>query len=516
MSVSYTDLLGFVQSLTPTWYKPQHVNLALLLNALLKRPVLSPSELAREYPRPDQPLHGRLKRLDRFLDNPHLDEAALFVRWLQLSYRLGEDMPDPEDARPILPILLDTTYFEPFALLLASVPCGSRGLPVALTTYHRRQLQACFPAKSSWPRADQPVPSARRRGQPAAPASAVATEFLSQNLIEQELMEYLLTMISPGLHPVLVADRGFARASLFSWLDTHACDFVIRFDAETHIRVPEPFAAGGPSQGSPMQVLNLQPGQRIWCPQAWYGAEDQVPIRLLAVWEKGYKEPWYLATHLASASQTETLYRWRMRLECTNRDEKTGVVLREGGDDHDLTHLLHLHRLLLALATAEWLCALTGLQAWHDLPNGFDPARPAMPDARSEPQLIAVPTPESASPTPSAALPVGSVSSPAPPPAPPSAPDHADILDEGPSAPPPVLPHRGTVLKPPQWMRRFTAWGHLSYVRLGLEVLRAADLGHIVKRLVRWLGVYLQPWTPFWRSWQIRYRRKHWWSDYST
>lgn len=25
-----------------------------------------------------------------------------------------------------------------------------------------------------------------------------------------------------------------------------------------------------------------------------------------------------------------------MRLECANRDEKTGVILREGGDDHDL------------------------------------------------------------------------------------------------------------------------------------------------------------------------------------
>jgi hypothetical protein len=40
-----------------------------------------------------------------------------------------------------------------------------------------------------------------------------------------------------------------------------------------------------------------------------------------------------------------------MRLECTNRDEKTGAILRQGGDKHALSSLHHLHRLLLALAT---------------------------------------------------------------------------------------------------------------------------------------------------------------------
>lgn len=103
-------------------------------------------------------------------------------------------------------------------------------------------------------------------------------------------------------------------------------------------------------------MLGLRPGQRIWCPEAYYNKEDQVPISLLAVWDPDQKEPWYIATSLTFApfafvetpEQTETVYRWRMRLECANRDEKTGVTLREGGDQHALTSVLHLHRLLLA------------------------------------------------------------------------------------------------------------------------------------------------------------------------
>ena len=74
-----------------------------------------------------------------------------------------------------------------------------------------------------------------------------------------------------------------------------------------------------------------------------------------------------------------------------------------------------------------------------------------------------------------------------------------------------MLPHRGRIPPVPTWMRRFTARGHLSYVRLGLEVLRAPDAHGIVQRLVLWLAHYLWPHTPLWRPWQLRYRRRQGW-----
>ena len=88
-----------------------------------------------------------------------------------------------------------------------------------------------------------------------------------------------------------------------------------------------------------------------------------------------------------------------------------------------------------------------------------------------------------------------------------------DLLDLGPSLPPPVLPHRGPTPPLPRWLRRFATRGWLSYIRLGLEVLRAPDLRWLVRRAVRWLGLYLWTATPLWRPWQTRYRRLHWWPD---
>src|SRR5947209_7010122 len=114
-----------------------------------------------------------------------------------------------------------------------------------------------------------------------------------------------------------------------------------------------------------------------------------------------------------------------MRIETANRDEKTGVLLREGGDAQALLLLLHLHRLRLALCTAHWLCALTGLQALHAL----GAAAPAVPLA----------------------------------PAPPDRPPPGPLLEQGPARPPPVQPHRGPQPKLAAWEKRFAARGQLSY-----------------------------------------------------
>jgi hypothetical protein len=468
MDLAYGDLCYFIQQLTPTWRKTQHRNLTLLVQALMARPSLCLSNLARAYPEPHQPLHGRLKRLTRFLDNPRLDELALSVRWLTLAYRLGVQLPSVDPAAQLLvPILLDTTYFEPYAALIAAVPCGSRALPLALTTYHRRTLEACFPPREHWP--ETPCPARGGRFQPHQPAASQVQSFLSQNRIEEHLIDLVWHLLSPALQGVLVADRGFARASLLQRLRQQERDFVIRIDADTHVRLD-------PAQPSCRvdQALALRRGEQRWHLGATYHQEQQVPVNLLAVWDHDQEEPWYLATSLERAAWTEQLYRWRMRLECANRDEKTGVLLREGGDDHALTNLLHLHRLLVGLCVAEWLCALVGLQAYRDLPSPQESPSPLE-----------------------------------------SAPPHSSlpVLDQGPSQPPPVLPHRGPTPKLPPWMRRFAVRGHLSYVRLGWEVLQASDLRYILRRLAHWLGLYLWPWTPLWRPWQVRYRLTAWWAN---
>lgn len=453
---AYSEMVRFVQQVAPTWRKPQQEMLAQVMSALVERPSLCETEIARGLPdgahsQAPQSLHGRLKRLERFLANPRLDEVAIFQRWSLLSCHFGETVMMGEHA--LLPVLLDTTYFASFAALVASVPCGGRGLPIALTTYHREQLVACFPVRERWPRDAHAPCIPVSKGQKPSPASAQASTWLSQNLIEEELLDYLWSFLPVA--GVIVADRGFARASLFRFLQRRQRHFAIRFKADTWITVPD--GRSGPAA----DLLALRPGHRRWVAHCAYGKEEQVPVSVLGVWEKGQREPWYIATDLPDPHSTETLYRWRMRIESGNRDEKSGVLLREGGDRHRLTSALHLHRLLLADGCLHWFTALVGLQALHDLAN----ASPPSPD----------PSPH------------------------------------GPADPPPVVPHRGKTAKPPPWLRRFVARGPLSYVRLGMEVLRAPDLRPILIHLVRWLAHYLSPWAPLWRPWQLRYRHLHWW-----
>lgn len=457
MMQAYSEIVTFVQQLAPTWRKRQQEMLAQVMSALVERPSLCKSELARGLPdgrhgHAPQSLHGRLKRLERFTGNPRLDEVALFRRCSLLSCRFGETVYWGE--QPLLPILLDTTYFEPFAALVASVPCGARGLPIAFTTYHRAALVACFPARARWP-CEAHAPSVPiGTGQPPLPASAQESTWPSQNLIEEELLDYLWSFLPIG--GVIAADRGFARASLFRWLQHRQRHFAIRFKGDTWISVE---GRSGPAT----EVVALHPGQRRWVPRCLYSKEEEVPLAVLALWEKGQCEPWYIATDLPDPNSTEILYRWRMRIESGNRDEKRGVLLREGGDQHRLTRALHLHRLLLADFCLHWLTALVGLQALHDLPQAADD--------------LPVPTPAS---------------------------------QREPADPPPAVPHRGVTPKAPIWMRRFVARGPLSYIRLGMEVLRAPDLLPILHHLLQWLTCYLRPWLPLWRPSQIRYRRLHW------
>jgi MFS family permease len=80
------------------------------------------------------------------------------------------------------------------------------------------------------------------------------------------------------------------------------------------------------------------------------------------------------------------------------------------------------------------------------------------------------------------------------------------VTDRAPSRPPPGAPLVDEALRrpgPPQ----------LSYIRLGLEVLQAADLRFVVRHLVQSLAAYLRPWLPPWSPSQLRYRFLSWWTD---
>jgi hypothetical protein len=171
----YPDMLQFIKFLAPLWRKTRLVNLALLASAILSRRSLNLSELARAYPSPEKHCY-RLKRLWRLLENRDLDFSPTGNSFTTLSYSI--------DTSPglLLPLLMDTTYLEPYAVDSISVPRGGRALPIAWRTYRHKFTETK----------------------------------LSQNQLEEGLISQCLEQVATGIQAI--ADRGFGRASLFHFL----------------------------------------------------------------------------------------------------------------------------------------------------------------------------------------------------------------------------------------------------------------------------------------------------------
>lgn len=317
--VWYAQLGQFIQALCPRWRVTQQRNLALLAHALLVRRRLTITDLARAFPCPPQPKvpqpkHGllhRVKRLWRFLAHPALDETTLRAALARLACSACRS------PGPWLPLLVDLTYFDPFAVFAVTIPHGGRALPVAWRAF-RRDLA----------------------GEPVA----------SQNHLVAAALRALLQALPDGLAPVLVADREFARASFFRFCRANRAQFVVRVDALTWV--------SHPSYTGPLGRLPLRPGgRRHWLPDARYGKAEREPVHLLAVWTPGQREPWFLASDLADPRAVERWERKRMKVEHGFRDWKHTLRLR-GRPRVRLAR--HLERLLLGVVVLSWSLCLLG------------------------------------------------------------------------------------------------------------------------------------------------------------
>lgn len=315
----YTRLLSFCNQLAPTWRKTQVVNLALLAQAIHRRRSLVLTDLARAYPIPTQrkaprPKNGllhRLKRLWRFLDNPRPDPSALMLRLTRLSLSVCRT------PGLLLPVLVDLTYFEPFAVLSANVPRGGRALPVAWRAF-RRDL----------------------RGESE----------LSQNHIIEGMLAQMLGRLAPTIQTAIVADREFAAARFFRFLKAQGASFAIRVDAQTWLLHP--------AYSGPLGDLSLRPGgQRVWLEGALYAKDEQEPVNLLAVWAPGQREPWFIASDLPDPRLVERLYRKRMKIEHGYRDWKHHLRLK---GTLKVKSAAHLSTLLAAIVVLYWYLCLLG------------------------------------------------------------------------------------------------------------------------------------------------------------
>jgi hypothetical protein len=269
-----------------------------------------------------------VRRLDRFLSNPRVDAVTVQCAFIPSTLaRLGYPR--------WVGLAVDWTMWDSrdlhgqkvrYQLLRIAIPRRGRALPLLQVVYNRDALPA---------------------GQ-------------SQNQLEEAAILAVVRALPLGVRPVVLADRGFARASLLTWLDQHGLDYVIRIDRGTVISPAE-----GP--GWKLGSETLAPGALQWHPQVRYGLYHGRPqnvwCNLVCVWRttarqprrRGHRppqEPWYLATSGGSGAAAVAWYRQRWWVEPSFRDTKGqfGLAATQVGSAERLGRLVV--GLTLALA---WL-----------------------------------------------------------------------------------------------------------------------------------------------------------------
>lgn len=331
----------------------QAANLALLVSALLLRQTLCLSELARAYPSPaqrraPQPKHDllyRLKRLWRFLNNPRIDPLVVQMALIPATIaQLGSPR--------WLGLAIDWTMFDTklpsgkrlrYQVLRIAVPRRRRAIPLLQVAYDRDALPA---------------------GQ-------------SPNQLEEAALLAVVRALPPRVHPVILADRGFARAPFLAWLQHHGLQYVVRVNRGTCL-------TSGAGQRCKLGEEGLLPGHQRWLPAVRFGLYHDRPrdltLNVALSWRLPRHltrslrhhlpgEPWYLATSLQTAQQAVAWYQQRWWIEASFKDSKSRFRLKhvQVGTPERLS------RLLMALTIALcWLAFLVLAQ-----PGAFSPQRQA-------------------------------------------------------------------------------------------------------------------------------------------
>jgi hypothetical protein len=100
----------------------------------------------------------------------------------------------------------------------------------------------------------------------------------SQNQIEQDALLGVVRALASGICPVILADRGFARATFFRWLQNHHLHYVVGIDKGTCLRQSDGHRWKLGEEG-------LRPGQLRWAPNVRYGLYHGRPRTImLSTW----------------------------------------------------------------------------------------------------------------------------------------------------------------------------------------------------------------------------------------
>lgn len=147
------------------------------------------------------------------------------------------------------------------------------------------------------------------------------------------LLSYVRSLTPSGVTVQIVGDSEFGAVGILRLLDEWQWQYVMRQTGKHLVRL----SVDGAWQR--FDSLVTQPGQRCFHLAGRLTKNHAFQTHLYAVWRRGEKEPWLLATNISSGIQARRLYNCRMWIEEMFGDFKAN------GFDLEKTRLRHFSRL---------------------------------------------------------------------------------------------------------------------------------------------------------------------------
>ena len=198
----------------------------------------------------------------------------------------------------------------------------------------------------------------RRRGLPLMSWVSHPQELTtSQNHVEEFFIRRLLSHMPDTVHPLLLADRGFGRASLLGFLQRlsrlvgYKVDYIVRLKGDVIIQTD---TFRGRLRDHPLRKRRF-----VFIGAAQYRQDQAVSTNMVLFWGSGHKEPWYLATSLSDPKLVVNMYRRRMQPEQYFKDGKQRFDL----DSATVTTTSRMQTLVMAVSMACSLLILAGIRA---------------------------------------------------------------------------------------------------------------------------------------------------------
>ncbi len=217
-------------------------------------------------------LQSALTRFYRLLHNPRVDDLLITRQMLSFF----AELPGP------LLIAMDwTEWHPPLRMLLASVIRGTRAIPVYASVFDKTQIHR------------------------------------SQNTWENNFLKILCLLLNEiRAKACFLSDRGFRRVSFLRLLmEQKEHSFLVRIGDKITVE----FKKGKRL----LKKCGLQPGHAMDLGWILLRQDGAVRLRVVGIWARGQREPWWLATNLeGSLSYLASLYDRRMAIEEQIRDTK--------------------------------------------------------------------------------------------------------------------------------------------------------------------------------------------------